>query len=234
MPVEHRQADLEHAKAALARDGFRLIQKCIGPDQLRELRAIYNQTNGLDRLSVFPKMVLAHLRANGLARFVQRLSAGNCHLVRMIAFQKNSQRNWFVPWHQDRTVALRVRHEANGFSRWTCKKGIPHAEAPVSLLDRMLTMRIHLDKTSLASGPLEVLPQTHTLGRLNRQQISTIAKTMKAKICTAEPGDVLLMKPLLVHRSMRTEAPERRVLHLEFSPDTLPSPLEWHMSRVLH
>jgi hypothetical protein len=65
--------------------------------------------------------------------------------VRAIYFDKSSDANWLVPWHQDLTLALRERLESPGFGPWSVKDGIPHVQPPVELLERMLTVRIHFD-----------------------------------------------------------------------------------------
>lgn len=44
----------------------------------------------------------------------------------------------------------------------------------------------------------------------------------------AEPGHILLMKPLLWHASSKADSPNhRRIIHLEFSSATLPKGLDW-------
>ncbi|HEV3120848.1 MAG TPA: hypothetical protein VGY53_03045, partial [Isosphaeraceae bacterium] len=47
--------------------------------------------------------------------------------------------------------------------------------------------------------------------------------------CLAERGDVLVMRPLLLHASSTAERPrQRRALHLEFAAALLPGGLEWY------
>ena len=216
------------------REGFQLIQQCVAPSLILDLRNNLERPDAPSRLEDCPTAVLGALRQSGLVKIVQSLCGPNSRLVRAAAFAKSANANWFVPWHQDRTIAVRARQEIGGFSKWTVKKDIPHTEAPIELLSRMLTIRIHLDDTSRDRGPLEVLPGTHTKGRLNRGQIAAIVASQPTTMCTAKAGDVLLMRPLLVHRSLRTSGQQRRVLHLEFSPDALPLPLQWHMSAAIH
>ena len=45
-------------------------------------------------------------------------------LVRALFFDKTPVRNWFVSWHQDRTVALNRRLEMPGWGPWTTKEGL--------------------------------------------------------------------------------------------------------------
>ena len=65
--------------------------------------------------------------------------------VRAIMFDKSTDANWLVPWHQDLTIAVQARVEAEGFSPWSIKEGVPHVQPPVALLEQMLTVRLHLD-----------------------------------------------------------------------------------------
>ncbi|MBT7442601.1 MAG: hypothetical protein HN790_01375 [Methylococcales bacterium] len=47
--------------------------------------------------------------------------------------------------------------------------------------------------------------------------------------CNANPGDVLLMSPLLFHSSRKaTEPSHRRIIHIEYSAMSLPVPMEWY------
>lgn len=63
------------------------------------------------------------------------LAGKPARLVRILVFDKTPALNWGVPWHQDRTVALRERHDLPGFGPWSVKEGVPHAEPPVALLE---------------------------------------------------------------------------------------------------
>jgi ectoine hydroxylase-related dioxygenase (phytanoyl-CoA dioxygenase family) len=92
----------------------------------------------------------------------------------------------------------------------------------------MLTLRLHLDDCNADNAPLQVLPGTHLQGRLDEGQIGRAARE-PAVICTARAGDVLAMRPTLLHASNKARLPaRRRVLHLEFSADALPAPLRWY------
>ena len=48
--------------------------------------------------------------------------------VRTLYFDKSSNRNWLVPWHQDLTMAFRAVAEVHGFGPWSTKDGIPHVQ----------------------------------------------------------------------------------------------------------
>ena len=56
---------------------------------------------------------------------------GDSHLVRAIFFDKTPEKNWFVSWHQDKTVALNRRVEMEGWGPWSSKgRCLPCSTAP--------------------------------------------------------------------------------------------------------
>lgn len=149
--------------------------------------------------------------------------------VRAILFNKSADVNWFVAWHQDLTIAVDERREVTGFGPWTEKEQIAHVQPPVHLLERMLAVRVHLDDTDASNGALRVIPTSHRHGRLSAEQIERVRQEADEVVCVAEAGDVMLMRPLLLHASSRatTDRP-RRVLHIEYADFELPGGLRWH------
>ena len=149
--------------------------------------------------------------------------------VRGIFFDKRAETNWLVAWHQDITLALKERIEVPGWGPWSVKDGAPHVQPPVECLERMLTVRLHLDEADESNGALRVLLGTHRFGRLDAESIAKCRETHAEVLCAAKAGDVLLMRPLLLHASSRSMSEcRRRVLHIEFAGFDLPEPLEWH------
>ncbi len=146
--------------------------------------------------------------------------------VRALLFDKTAESNWGLRWHQDVSVAVRERRDAPGFDAWTLKAGVAHARAPVAVLEQMVFLRVHLDDCGPSSGPLRVVPRSHTLGRLEGDSVGNQAAY--EQMCVVKCGDVLAFKPLLLHASGEATSPShRRVLQLEFACDELPSGLEW-------
>ena len=79
--------------------------------------------------------------------------------------------------------------------------------------------------------PLQVLPGTHRHGRLPAEQIADFARTIEPVACTAGAGDILLMRPLLLHASSPARSPQRRrVLHVELAAGELPGGLQWGLA----
>jgi hypothetical protein len=151
--------------------------------------------------------------------------------VRAIFFDKTSEANWKVPWHQDLTIAVREKLETASFRAWTRKAGIHHVQPPTFVLEKMLAVRIHLDDADESNGALKVIPKSHKYGRLSAMEIQDLRKLSKAKICCIRRGGAFLMRPLIVHSSSSGTKPKhRRVIHIEFSAETLPNGLEWYGS----
>jgi ectoine hydroxylase-related dioxygenase (phytanoyl-CoA dioxygenase family) len=147
-------------------------------------------------------------------------------LVRVLYFDKPPGDSWALPWHKDMAIAVQDNTiPSEQFSCPTAKYGVPHVEAPVWLLERMLTARLHLDEVTEVNGPLRVLPGSHQGGK----DSSPGGDAVKV-LC--DRGGVLLMRPLLAHCSGHSAADtrrHRRILHLEFSGvRELPDGYEWH------
>lgn len=162
---------------------------------------------------------------------VEKVLGEKAKPVRAIFFDKTPDTNWKVPWHQDLTIAVREKRETEGFTAWTRKADVPHVQPPVSILERMLAMRIHLDDADETNGALKVIPKSHRCGRLSAAEIQEWRRKEAVKICRAKCGEAFLMRPLLVHSSSAGTSPKhRRVIHIEFSADDLPNDLQWYGS----
>ncbi len=149
-------------------------------------------------------------------------------LVRCILFDKTPEKNWLVSWHQDKTIAVNHAREIPGWGPWTIKDNYHHVQPDIHVLNHMITFRLHLDHTDESNGCLRVIPTSHQHGILTQQQISAITGQQIAHNCVAEPGDLLVMSPLLLHASSKaTQAMHRRVIHIEYSDCSLPDGLEW-------
>ena len=148
--------------------------------------------------------------------------------VRSLLFDKTADANWLVPWHQDLTICVSEKREVPGYGPWSIKADQLHVQPPLAVLDRMLSVRIHLDPCGESNGPLRVIPGTHNQGRLNPAAIRRAENASGCSICSVESGGILLMRPLLVHASSAAEKPaHRRVIHIDFANGDLHGGLVW-------
>ena len=170
----------------------------------------------------------------GLARQAQVIGLARAVLgadafpFRATLFDKSSQSNWLVVWHQDTALPLCERVDAVGWGPWSVKEGIHYAHAPAAALSQVLALRIHLDDSNLENGPLRVLPRTHTLGVLSNDRLHELSNEIAPVDCVVSKGGVLVMRPLVVHASSKSQADApRRVLHIEYAASvSIAGPLE--------
>jgi Phytanoyl-CoA dioxygenase (PhyH) len=166
-------------------------------------------------------------RQSALAGTLATVLGSGLGLVRVLFFDKPPLNTWALPWHKDLTIAVRNnRLPSPRFGKPTGKAGVPHVEAPLEVLERMLTARIHLDPVNDENGPLKVIPGSHRTGKRLTLDLAP------PRVLHVGRGDVLLMRPLVAHCSGKSH-PEtsrhRRVLHLECAGSkNLPDGYEWH------
>lgn len=144
--------------------------------------------------------------------------------TKAIYFDKPEVSNWFVSYHQDISIMVDRKEEVEGYSKWT-KKGTDYGvHPPLEILNNIVTVRIHLDDTTIDNGALKVISGSHKMGVYP----SAENNYEKERVCDVERGGIMLMKPLIMHASERTRnKKQRRVIHLEFSDKNLKSPLNW-------
>ncbi len=149
-------------------------------------------------------------------------------VVRVIFFDKTPDKNWFVTWHQDKTVTLSIRKEIEGWGPWTLKDKTHHVQPSLDVLNQMLTFRVHLDPSGTENGCLKVIPCSHEKGFLKQNEIDEIVNNTEPVFCEVNSGDAVIMRPHILHSSSKSILPEhRRVVHVEFSGYELPNGINW-------
>lgn len=162
-----------------------------------------------------------------LDRIASRIAAG-ARAVRVVAFDKSDALNWSLGWHQDRVIPLRDRQDVPGFSAWSRKAGVWHAEPPSEFLRSMFFLRVHLDDASAEKGALEIALGTHRMGRVLAVDAEALAAMCVREVCVASRGDVLAASALLLHRSGASRSTySRRAIRIDYATTDLPAPLTW-------
>src|SRR5262245_43465472 len=99
-------------------------------------------------------------------------------------------------------------------------RGAANAIAPPSALEGIIALRVHLDDSTSANGPLRVLPATHTRGILEHAVIQQLADEIQPVECVTSVGGIVAVRPLAVHASSKVVAKgPRRVVHIEYATD---------------
>jgi hypothetical protein len=234
-------------KLRFERDGFVLLPSVFSPEEVAQLRSrleavlfrdeehsslrnragtVYAARNVLE---LFPETETVWRRPS-LISFLNSVLGVRFGLVRVLYFDKPPGLTWGLPWHKDLTIAIESpgsfpeQIPAGNWRKLTRKAGVPHVEADCETLQKMVTLRIHLDPARAENGALRIVPGSHRAGK-------ELDLSRPEQLAIAEAGDVFAMSPLLSHCSGRsTEGTElhRRILHLEFSGiEQLPFGFRW-------
>lgn len=221
--------DPETVRKSITEVGVCLMNGVLDQDRVQELRNAFPKNvhgirNLLDRQIIRELACLESVR--GLAEAVL---GERCFAVRGIFFDKPSDANWKACFHQDLTIEVQARREAPGFDHWTMKGGVQNVQPPSEILERMVSVRIHLDDSRSDNGPLRIVRGSHRSGRLTESQIDEIVRVETPVECRVPVGGALVMKPLVVHGSSSALNPtHRRVIHIDYAADDLPCGLQWH------
>ena len=201
--IELIKTDIDLDSARLKKYGIRNLEK--------KFRSISNLATNEELLSL-----------------AKHLLNGDVSLVRALFFDKTPDKNWFVTWHQDKTVTLNKQIDAAGWGPWSIKDQVHHVQPPVSVLDRMITIRLHIDSADEDNGCLTVIPGSHQYGILKQTEIDELVSHRTAVPCVVNAGDAVIMRPHVLHKSSKSNQPKhRRVVHLEFSSFELPDGAAW-------
>jgi ectoine hydroxylase-related dioxygenase (phytanoyl-CoA dioxygenase family) len=205
------------------RDGYSIETQVFGTAEIAQLIAQIGSA-GLPRSRAGIRHAMKNADVAELARdsrllgMAQSILGPEAFPFRATLFDKSPTANWLVVWHQDTALPLRERRETPGWGPWSLKDGVIYAHAPASALSQVLALRVHLDDSTEANGPLRVLPNTHTMGVLSDDELLRLPERAATADCMVPRGGVLAMRPLIVHASSKSqsEAP-RRVLHIEYA-----------------
>ncbi|MEM7558369.1 MAG: phytanoyl-CoA dioxygenase family protein [Planctomycetota bacterium] len=230
----------------LQRDGFCWLREALGPDEVDATNArleevLAEQADGVltsreqaygirNLLQLWPEVVEL-VRQPEILEFLTQQLGPRFGAVRVLFFDKPPGRSWTLPWHRDRTIAVKnhTGWKAAGFRNPTKKAGIPHLVAPSELLAEMVTLRFLLDPMTEENGPLVVIPGSHQIASASDDDLANAEDRMQVTL--GEAGDVFVMRPLLAHSSLKSDEQtelRRRVLHVELSArETLPGGLKW-------
>lgn len=212
----------------VAKDGYAIVQNAVPAEVQRKLDVeLDGKQAGTRNLLSVP--AVRELACSEPIRSLVEPSLGTENFaVRAILFNKLPTANWKVTWHQDCVIAVRDRKDVSGWGPWSVKAGVTHVRPPACVLEGMLAVRIHLDDCGEENGPLRVVPKSHIHGLLTDDEILAFPKDA-AVSCATQRGNVILMRPLLLHASSPATNPtNRRVIHIEYAAENLPDGLEWN------
>jgi hypothetical protein len=167
-------------------------------------------------------------RSGAIGAVAARFLGDEVKPVRVLMFDKTPQSNWSVAWHQDRAITVSERRDAPGFGPWSVKDGHAHVAPPMEVLDRMVTVRAHIDDCGLDNAPLLAALGSHRLGRVGASQAEGVALEHQVLTCMARSGDVWVYSTPILHASEPSRSSgHRRVLQVDYAGFDLPCGLHW-------
>lgn len=190
--------------------GVAIIEYALAAEDLCQMDRLFPQlekSHAGARSAVLPPQAQAWFaRHDGLDVLAARLAGGPVSITRLQASDAYREANWFVPWGQAQT------------SR----------ERPLSMLEETVALHIYLDSCDEDHGPLEVIPGTHLDGQLAAQAVEQLGRKGAANLCLAERGDIVVMRPLLLHRAQRPRTPAaRRVIQIDYTRRAYFERVQW-------
>jgi hypothetical protein len=128
-------------------DGFAVVAPFLHATELDTLREAVAGIDAAGLRNLIGKVpeVRSFAASVAVRAVLESLLGAEARLVRSIFFNKDGERNWHVAWHQDVTIAVAERCEVAGFGAWSMKDAVPHVQAPSAVLERMATLRVHLE-----------------------------------------------------------------------------------------
>jgi len=230
---------MQKHQTEITEKGYTLLENVFSDEELESIinlvenadrtKATFRKSSGLFAIRQFLKEVpeCASLIFNDkLRKIISNYFGKGCFVVKSIYFDKPEQSNWFVAYHQDLTISVDQKTAVEGYGPWTVKQNQFAVQPPLNVLENIYTIRIHLDDTDENNGALKVICGSHAKGIYRPETINW--NNEKEETCNLKAGDVMIMKPLLLHSSGRTtNNNKRRVIHIELSDIELPEPLQW-------
>jgi len=142
---------------------------------------------------------------------------------------KTQDNNWGLDWHQDLKIAVKRKIETKGYDNWTVECGIPHTIPPKEILEKRLSVRIHLDDCFIDNGTILIAPGSHKFGIVKEKAEIEKITARETLSCEVEKGGVMFIAPLLLHKSpYSTTSRKRRILQIDYVGTHLTNGLEWY------
>jgi ectoine hydroxylase-related dioxygenase (phytanoyl-CoA dioxygenase family) len=231
--------DFQPYREQIFKDGYTILHKVFSNEEINSILSIiqevdtskptFRKSSDLFAIRQFLKEVpetIAQIFNEKLNEVINNIFGSGYFVVKSIYFDKPEASNWFVSYHQDLTISVDKKLELEDFGPWTTKQNQFAVQPPLSVLENNFTVRIHLDDTDEHNGALRVVSGSHLKGIYRPETIDWTKE--KEVICYVPKGGIMIMRPLLLHASGRTtNNKKRRVIHIEFSNQELPSSLQW-------
>ena len=127
--------------------GFELIENFISEEQVNYLVTVLATQKlkplkgGIRHIEQIVPEIDVFAKSALLLTLAEKYLKAAPFLVRAIYFEKYAENNWYVTWHQDKTVTVSQRFDDPTWGPWSQKSGTWHVQAPLEVLEKMITIR---------------------------------------------------------------------------------------------
>ena len=234
--MENRRTDFDRYKNELDQNGFAIIDAVFTNSELSEIttcieereESLANTKKSKDLFAIrkiFTELpgIKDKILIGNIKSIIKDFFGPDYFIIKGLYFNKPSLSNWFVAYHQDRSVSVSNKIDSPLYKGWTIKDNQFGVQPPVTVLESIYTVRIHLDDCTGENGALHVIPGSHKKG------VNTSQPALETEVlCEVPRGGIMIMRPLLLHASHKsTVTASRRVLHIEFCNRELPESVYW-------
>lgn len=173
-----------------ANHGFEIRRGACGPELLERLRAEFPVDAAADWHLGERSELIREAIAGAWAALAESILGPGVEAIQAILYNRTPDNNVAQEWHQD------TEHLAPGIS--------------------LLSLRVSLDPSTFADGGVKLCATSHKHGVLKPNEVK--AHAARPVSCPEmEAGDVLLMHPLTIHASGKSETLRpRRVVHVVY------------------
>lgn len=159
-----------------------------------------------------------------LMRIAESYLSGIVSIVQVKLFESTPAK----AWHQERCVVVNQKVDIADWGPWHEQDGVCTVQPPIEVLDNMVTLRLQLDAANEESGYLQIIPRSQNKGAMTDAEITEYAENREVIDCFTEAGDVLAIRPHLLHKTCAgNSGKSRRVLQIEYCGYKLPEGLQW-------
>lgn len=232
--VKNSVMPMKYIQKALINEGFTITDMLFEPDILENLLADLEYIGAFNYEQPQVNLLKTSAKLNNIANdetllsLLNRTTDKDMFAVKAFILDKRTQSNWEIPWHQDLKIAVNQQVDQPDYTNWSSESGILHVQPPASVLEKLVTLRIHFDLCEIKNAAIHVIPGAHKLGILNSKQIEELVEHSSRHICTVAKNSVMLMKPLIPHYSPKSNSPgPRRVLQIEYGYE-IGNGITWH------
>jgi len=142
--------------------GFTVMKSAVASEQIDQLTVLVESARGgktaagLRNLLVRSPEIRSFAQSGSIFKMAQQLLGGKPIPVRAILFDKTPASNWYVTWHQDLSIPVKERFECEGYGPWSVKDDVVHVQPPAAILEKIVSLPIHLDPCSEKNGPIMI------------------------------------------------------------------------------